>query len=326
MTTIVAISRILDEADIIESFVRHSSTYIKHHIILDNGSTDGTVDILRSLKEEGFELSVYQNHAVSFSEQSFMTFMYHEAVEQHGADWIACLDGDEFIDDRLRSDGLAQMLAATSADVAAVKIPWHEYHYTRADDQNERTVPLRIINRLPNQHLYKVVVRGGFARNTILIDNGGHDIFLNGQIPTTSPITSDIFLAHFSERNAPQTVVKFMRGWAKAKAADRETRSRGVSTHYQAPFEILRDKPQDLLRNEWFLKYKGESPDLVRDPINYRGGPLRYTPDIDPAMLAVRSLSGYLEALADRHAVLTDTVPGVKEYVDQTNQQHTRII
>lgn len=39
---LVAISRIKDEADIIESFVRHHAHSFDVHIVLDDGSSDGT--------------------------------------------------------------------------------------------------------------------------------------------------------------------------------------------------------------------------------------------------------------------------------------------
>lgn len=323
---VVAISRILDEADIIEAFIRHTAAYARSHIILDNGSTDGTIDIIRSLKAEGFNISVYQNKAVSFSEQSFMNFMYNEAVEEHGADWVACLDADEFIDDRHVPGGLSGMLSSVRTDVRAVKIPWHQYRYTRSDNFNEIIVPLRMTYRLPDPDFHKVFVRGNLVGEDVSIGNGGHDIYLDGEVPSNSPLLSEIFLAHYSERNAAQTIVKFVRGWAKAKAADRGMRLQNISVHYRGPFETLRDRPQEILRDERFMKYKGEQSDLTADPIQYRGKPLRYTTKIDFEMLAVRSLVGYLEALADRHAALVDEVPAAKAYVEQSNRQHTKLI
>ena len=46
---LTAVSKVLDEADIIEAFVRHTAAFVSHQIILDNGSCDGTVEILKQL-------------------------------------------------------------------------------------------------------------------------------------------------------------------------------------------------------------------------------------------------------------------------------------
>ena len=46
---LVAVTKILDEADIVEAFARHTANYVSHHIFLDNGSVDGTVEILKAL-------------------------------------------------------------------------------------------------------------------------------------------------------------------------------------------------------------------------------------------------------------------------------------
>ena len=50
---IVAISTVRDEEDIIEAFVRHMLAFAERLIILDNGSTDSTPDILRAMQDEG---------------------------------------------------------------------------------------------------------------------------------------------------------------------------------------------------------------------------------------------------------------------------------
>src|SRR5689334_11600069 len=96
---IVAVSRILDEADIIEAFIRHTADIVDHHIVLDNGSRDGTLEILKNLSQEGLNLSIYSTPSICFSERNLNNWLFRQAVDNHNADWIACLDGDEFYDD-----------------------------------------------------------------------------------------------------------------------------------------------------------------------------------------------------------------------------------
>ena len=58
---VVAVTRVLDEADIIEAFARHAAAYVDHHIFLYNGSTDGTLAILQALHRDGLPLTLLQN-------------------------------------------------------------------------------------------------------------------------------------------------------------------------------------------------------------------------------------------------------------------------
>ena len=46
--TLIGITRVLNEDDIVEAFVRHHATMVDHHLILDNGSSDETVNILKA--------------------------------------------------------------------------------------------------------------------------------------------------------------------------------------------------------------------------------------------------------------------------------------
>ncbi|HEX4505856.1 MAG TPA: glycosyltransferase family 2 protein, partial [Alphaproteobacteria bacterium] len=85
---LVAVSRILNEDDIIESFVRHHAELVDHHLFLDNGSTDDTLRILRDLKTEGLQLTVLQNKAPFFTEVSYNTSLFRQAVRLYSADWV----------------------------------------------------------------------------------------------------------------------------------------------------------------------------------------------------------------------------------------------
>ena len=97
MTKIVSFTRVLNEDDIIEAFVRHHAAHVDEMLFLDNGSTDRTAEILKALQEEGFPLKLFRNYAVSFDEIAINSWGYQIASQVLGADWVVFLDADEFI-------------------------------------------------------------------------------------------------------------------------------------------------------------------------------------------------------------------------------------
>src|ERR1700743_614604 len=98
--TLIGITKVLNEDDIVEAFIRHHATMVDHHLILDNGSTDETLSILKALKDEGLNLSVFQNRCTFFNEAAYNTELFKHARNVLGADWAIFLDTDEFIDTR----------------------------------------------------------------------------------------------------------------------------------------------------------------------------------------------------------------------------------
>ena len=58
---LVAAACVKNEVDIVEAFVRHTLTVVDHLVILDNGSHDGTCEILRALEKEGLALDVVED-------------------------------------------------------------------------------------------------------------------------------------------------------------------------------------------------------------------------------------------------------------------------
>jgi len=324
---LVAASRILDEADIVESFVRHTASMVCHHIFLDNGSQDGTLDILSSLCKEGVPISVLQNKCVSFNEANHLTFLFREAATKHGADWVTCLDADEFLDDRLTVRGLIPMLeqvADSEPDVVSIKLPMAEYIATQADLASEMIVPVRIQKRRELSENYKVIVRVRPETRDIEIQHGGHDVrhgWTSGKVFHQDALR----LAHYSERSPFQYITKFVRGWSRILAAGAELAASGHAYHYKSPYESLREHPEQILRNDWFMGFKNESPLLAVDPIRYSGGVLCYTSPNDEAMRAVRSLMTVLHDLALRHGKLLDTFPEVRAQVADWDS-HYRVI
>jgi hypothetical protein len=63
LAKIVSVTRILNEDDIVEAFVRHNAVHADHMLFLDDSSIDRTLEILQTLQVEGFPLTVFQNFA-----------------------------------------------------------------------------------------------------------------------------------------------------------------------------------------------------------------------------------------------------------------------
>jgi hypothetical protein len=310
---IVAATRVLDEADIIEAFVRHTAAFVDHHVLLDNGSRDETLAILDALRAEGFALTVLSNRSVAFSEEDANSRLLVEASRGHGAHWVLFLDADEFVDDRAIDGGLRALLGHASEYrplVSQIKVALTDYVATPSDDPDEPVVPRRMVWRGEASTNFKSVVHARVLEAGARIRAGGHGAFWKGGGEIwPAAFEAGLTYAHYPERSVWQWMSKFVRGWAKVLAAGEAEVARGRSAHYAEPFALLRDAPRQVLDDPVLMGFKNDRPGLTHDPVGYRGGALVYTPVIDHRLRAVSSVLSYLEALAVRHGRLLDAVP-----------------
>ncbi|KAA5610652.1 glycosyltransferase family 2 protein [Rhodovastum atsumiense] len=313
---IVAVSRILDEADIIEAFVRHTAAYVDHHIFIDNKSFDGTVEILHALKEEGFKITVFSNSSPFCNEKDYNTNLYKLAINDHKADWVIFLDADEFIDDRKIDVGFCGVLQRIPSMISCVRVRLTSYVATTRDNGSEPLITSRVRFRRDPGEVFKVIVRGNLLDRSVKVLDGNHGVEIDGGRACPWHDELSLTYAHFAERSLPQTIAKFTRGWAKALAAGPKCIERGTSIHYKEPFRIFRDRPRDLIEFRDFAIYNSLGG-LIEDPIIYRGTALRYTPSVDEEARAVRMMMGYLEKLARHHGLLLDASPEARALAEQ---------
>jgi hypothetical protein len=314
---LVAVTRIMNEDDIVEAFVRHHRPQVDHHLFLDNGSVDRTVEILRALQAEGMELTVLQNRAPFYAEVQYNTALFEVAARHIGADWVLFLDTDEFVDARQAPGGLRARIAQLPPDIFCLAIPTITYFDTATDDEADLLVPRRMRNREPlaSRVNTKVVVRASLA-GVIEIEGGQHSATLKGQtIP--APIEDRMVLAHYYRRGPYQMLWKNVMGHLKVVAGGKREIEKQRNFHYASTYETIRDAPERLLRDPGWLAPSYAGQQLVTDPIRYEGGELRYTETMDGPMKAIRVMLGYGEDLARDFGEMIDAESGARAQAER---------
>jgi hypothetical protein len=305
---LVAVSRVLNEEDVIEAMVRHHAALVDHHVILDNGSVDRTIEILAALRAEGVSVSVFQNLSVMFAEEQFNTQLYDVAVGAHAADWVLFLDADEFVDARRVVD-LRALLAAVPPQFASLGVQMINYDGPTEATLHEINVAQKFVRRVAAPiGVWKVFVRASAGGQRITINAGNHSVNVDGVFE--DPPRQDVFLlAHFPNRGPFHWAGKAVTGWLKVLAAGEMEANPGRSGHYQVTFDHLVKDPQAWI--SWALQTAGNgvppaSAGLVEDPIVYLGQPLIYTEKVDYAWRSLRLLLANTERLANAHGAVVE--------------------
>jgi len=139
-----------DEADVIRAALEHHRAQgIDRMIVTDNGSVDGTLEILQQYEAEGFvDLRVDPVHRKQQSE--VVTAMARDAYELYGADWVINADADEFWVARNPVRTIRDVLENTPKVFQAFLVPVIDMigapaldgsGFTRLHYQDQRTVP-----------------------------------------------------------------------------------------------------------------------------------------------------------------------------------------
>ena len=94
---IYAICLVKNEDDVITQSLNHAATYCEKIFVLDNGSTDRTWEIVRSLSQVNPRIVPFAQTLEPFR-RSLRSIVYYEVgAELSEDDWWLILDGDEFL-------------------------------------------------------------------------------------------------------------------------------------------------------------------------------------------------------------------------------------
>lgn len=200
----VSISVVKNEADIIEAMVRHNCQFIDHMTLIDNGSVDGTWEILQALEAEGLPLSIRQDARPGHRQVDFVN-SFVSGPECDRSAYVFFLDGDEFI--ASTREGFDAYLAGRPGNF---KMLWKTYVPTKTDNPADRNVLTRIRNRRrrePSKARDHKAVLSPAHTGKVEIASGSHSIL-------KSPMAGqeEIRLAHFPIRSAEQLASKALLG------------------------------------------------------------------------------------------------------------------
>jgi len=101
-----------NEADRIEACLDSIAGWVDEIVVLDSGSTDGTLDIVRRYTDK-----VWETDWPGFGPQR------NRALERATGDWILYIDADERVTPELRAE-VDRVMCAPDFDRTLLKMPW----------------------------------------------------------------------------------------------------------------------------------------------------------------------------------------------------------
>jgi hypothetical protein len=173
---LVMAMKVRDEADVLEHNLRHHRAQgVDHFIVTDNGSTDGTLDVLRRWEGAGLLHLIEEPATEDFRDRAhwWVTRMARLAATDHGADWVAHADADEFW--WPASGTLKRTLAEIPERYGVILAPRPEFVPRVEDDRRfwERMTVREARSRLRPKIAHR-------AEPEALLHRGAHDVAIEG--------------------------------------------------------------------------------------------------------------------------------------------------
>lgn len=300
-----------NEADIIESFVRHHLALADAMHVLVHVASDATAAILERLVDEGLPLTFECSDNVAFNKGPIFAAMTRRAIERHRPDFVLPLDVDEFV--RVADRETLERELADLEPGSGLWVPWRNYVPCADDPADERDPARRIRHRREREArpVDKVFFAAAtFMQTGVYLSDGQHHLGRADGAIVRHVRARAVTLAHFPVRSAGQFVNKIAIGWLSRRLSPDQTETQ--STEWRQWFDRLRPRFR-LDRDEFATAaaaYLGtENQILIDDPLPRRGGPLRHTSAREPDALQ------HLVAFAERVVESSGRAIGAHEAV-----------
>lgn len=204
---IVVISRLKNSADIIETWVRANAAVADKFVVIDNGSVDGTPQILDRLKAEGFDIEVMFEDGRRI-QRNQMNYLVDYVKECYDPDWILPLDDDEIIASDIVQDIRGYL--SSLPQPREYRIRWRVYTIRGTENLNEKCAIKRLGYCFINNQMDFPVAIVSRDNKDIKLTQGNH-AFRDSNLPIV--YLDDLYIAHYPLRSKEQVISKFLTGW-----------------------------------------------------------------------------------------------------------------
>lgn len=260
--TVFAISMVRDEADIIETTLRHTLCHVDHIIVADNLSSDGTRLILDRLAEESGRITVVDDPEPGYYQSEKMTALADQA-RAAGATWAVPVDADEIW--TAGPGRISEVLEAQPHSVDCVAADFFHHCSTHLDDETVTDVVQRWGWRTGQSAILKVAVRLAAG---LVIAQGNHGATYFGA-PGRHAQGLKLVVHHYPYRSPEQVRSKVLKGAEAYEAADGLPAEFGF--HWKQMAEAIRDDPEAAADIFWrFHRNDDPSTDMIFDPAPLR--------------------------------------------------------
>lgn len=248
---IVVISRLKNSADIIESWIRGNAAVADKFVVIDNESVDGTVQILKLLKAEGFDIEILEADNPIARQRDQMNWLVDYVHDKYDPDWILPLDDDEI----LASDSVQDIrgyLSSLPRD-KEYKVRWRVYTL-RGNEDNKVACPLLRIGScfINNQYDFPtVLLTREVVERGVRLTQGNHALTNYEELELPPTFLNKLYLAHYPIRSKEQLISKFLVGWTNYLATPVSKSLKEKNYWSKVYNDILRDRniSDEYLRN-----------------------------------------------------------------------------
>lgn len=247
---LVAMLRIKDEILTIHETLSRLSELVDEIVIVDNGSTDGTLDVYKLFPK------VVKVKSTKGFDEGRDKILAHKLARSRNPDWILWVDGDEVIEEFVTRDDLDKLMSSDKYN----QILFRMYNFWDSKDTFRVDGKWKRYTSNPQRSMWR---------------NSGNEYFddlkfHNGNIRIKNPVrkVSEIRIKHFGFIDKEKTEKKYQQ-YAKLK---KEVNSDKTMSKSRVGIQLKNWKPGrlqaklDHLYWQYIYKYKN----LIKTIIDYR--------------------------------------------------------